>query len=371
MVCICTSLTCLNALSESPHTPTNASSFESLIAGLSQLTTSSDHTATISRHKAATPVSDPPELLVSVTSSCCSLRSLESQMTNMSDLIITTGHESLHGRTVSDISRWHSGMSGISAKAGSYQDVQQIVHDRVTKEVASSVQTPTNATVGLTERLISVAADARFFTKPYLSHAVPIVSLPSKTSIPNRLSSPGLDQESRSCDVCLPSKSPSRLSALSPVFVPRQSPEIRMRQDQVSDTSEANDHGKPVAQGSNGIQDINQRFQVYKLLLSSSSDSLVDISSAATDDVIFGADDYDSKGRLRGKSTDRAPIRLRMKTDDYLYLMLPQCASQILPKAAWNSPSCSGKRTLDFPSMEDICLSGRKKTCKPVEPCLH
>lgn len=55
---------------------------------------------------------------------------------------------------------------------------------------------------------------------------------------------------------------------------------------------------------------MNHRYQIYSILLSSSSDNFVDISLAATDEDLFTYDDYESKGSLKGKSSDQQLVRL-------------------------------------------------------------
>lgn len=132
---------------ETPKTPNNNSLFSSLIAELSQLTSHSDHRALdFGQQAAATTLSDSREGFYSVTSSGCSSRSLGSQTDNMSDLIITTGHEDLYQETGSVISAWNSTVSGSGARAGIMQEVQQWSYNQPSDDLASS-HTPTNATV--------------------------------------------------------------------------------------------------------------------------------------------------------------------------------------------------------------------------------
>lgn len=136
----------LTRFSETPSTPNNDSSFNSLIAELSQLTSHSHHPPDFGQRTAVTAVSDSPEGYYSVTSSACSSRSLGSQTTNMSDLIITTGHEELDQQTGSVISAWNSTVPGSGTTDVILQEVQQSVDNQLSEDLASA-QTPTNATV--------------------------------------------------------------------------------------------------------------------------------------------------------------------------------------------------------------------------------
>jgi hypothetical protein len=155
----CTSLIRLDYFRQTPPTPTNDSSFKSLIAELSQLSSSSDHRANFVRLSAATTLSDSPEGFYSVTSSPCSPRSPGSQTGNatdnmtdsMSDLIITTGHEDLPRRTGSTASLWHSGIFDSSISDGILQEMQGTLTNQTSGDVASSPHTPTDVTVSLRE----------------------------------------------------------------------------------------------------------------------------------------------------------------------------------------------------------------------------
>lgn len=128
----------------SRESPSNNSSFDSLIAELSHLTTSSTHRSDFDPiPETATTSSDSAEGFYSVTSSRCSSRSLGSQTDNMSDLIITTGHEDLYQQTESVIDARESQVSDHSAMEQDSQE-SHYSHQPVDVDAAAS-HAPTNA----------------------------------------------------------------------------------------------------------------------------------------------------------------------------------------------------------------------------------
>ncbi|KAJ9105877.1 hypothetical protein QFC20_004212 [Naganishia adeliensis] len=193
----------------------------------------------------------------------------------MSDLIITTGHEDLYQQTGSVISAWNSTVSGSGATDRILQEVQQWSYNQPSDDLASS-HTPTNAT-------------------PCVTHAVPSISPPAPVASVNEHITPGSQKNPPAYTVSLPLQMPTRLSALSPVFVPRQYP---VRLDDGDYTGETR-YPERAQVGVNGEKNMNHRYQIYSILLSSSSDNFVDISSAATDEDLFTYDDYESKGSLK------------------------------------------------------------------------
>lgn len=79
-----------------------------------------------------------------------------------------------------------------------------------------------------------------------------------------------------------------------------------MRLDDMYDTSGRTKECES-AQGRVGKEDgLNRHYQLHSILVSSSSDSLVDISSAAADEDLFADDDYDDKGSLKGRLKTRS-----------------------------------------------------------------
>lgn len=227
----------------------------------------------------------------SMSSSHSSSRSFATVTDSMSDLIITTGYESMYPETAATRSATNSqitnspmsrtpsqgddaDVSGQSAQSAVYRTGSRAVNLLQQEQTSASIISGARELPIKTKETIATLAN----TVPAIADKKPHLG-PASTRVYN---------------VVLPPSTSHSLSPLSPEFVPKQFPSLLFG----THDREGGTHGERAGEKRNDHPDSHLR--TYATPSPRSDQSWARIASAAEDPLIFADDGYDEDGSLKG-----------------------------------------------------------------------